>query len=101
VPLEADGKTFRTMPVYKVASGGKPVGTVVQGRTEEAGPAYSPICRDYNLTLGMGMTLPLDANDPLFANAMKTENLSSCIVCRTIDAMGNIDCPFDNPVELP
>ena len=37
---------------------------------------------------------PLDALDPLLRGATKTENLSSCLVCRTLDRDGLIDCPF-------
>lgn len=94
VPLEPDGKTFRTMPIYK----GMPAGaySLVYGSPSEAGPLYSPICRDYTLTLAMGTTLPWDASDAALQKAVKTENLSSCVVCRTLDEMGNMDCPYAN-----
>jgi len=102
VPLEADGKSFRTMPVYSVNSApGKLAGTVVLGLADEAGAAYSPICREYTLTLMNAMTLPLDAGDPVLSAAMKTENLSSCLVCRTVDAKGNLSCPFADSQGMP
>lgn len=97
VPLEPDGNAFRTMPLYRVNSAaGMSLGTVVFGTSDEAGPAYSPICRDYTLQLMAGGTLPVDATDPALRSAAKSENLASCIVCRTVDKDGNTDCPFMN-----
>lgn len=95
VPLEPDGSAFRTMPLYRLtsASGGA-LPAVTLGRSAEAGPAYSPICRDYTLTLGMGAMPPTDFADPLLRAAVKTELLSSCVVCATLDASGALDCPF-------
>lgn len=107
VPLEADGKTFATMPIYKVYKGAvssTPAMTVVFGTAAEPLPmltppvVYSPICRDY--TLAMQSTLPPpDAGAPAYRTAMKTETLSSCIVCRlkgldSDGAINDIDCPF-------
>lgn len=97
VPLEPDGKSFRTMPIYKATPAG--AFSLVFGSPGEAGPTYSPICRDY--TLPMGTALPWDATDPVLQKAVKTENLSSCVVCRTLDDMGNMDCPFANSQVAP
>jgi hypothetical protein len=95
VPLDPDGQTFRTMPLYKFTdSKGNTPWVVTLGQAAEAGPAYSPICRDFTLPYVATMTGPVDANDPLLRLAVKTESLSSCLVCRTTDAMGGIDCPF-------
>jgi hypothetical protein len=102
VPLEPDGQSFRTMPLYKFNdSKGNPGWIVTFGQAAEAGPAYSPICRDFTLPFMTGMSAPLDANDPVLRLATKTENLSSCLVCRTVDAMGGIDCPFTNSQVAP
>lgn len=102
VPLEPDGKTFRTMPIFKVTNAmNAAVGTVTFGRLDEAGPVYSPVCREYSLKLAAGMQLPLDANDPIFMGAMKTENLSSCIVCQPIDDKGNLVCPYADSQGTP
>ncbi len=95
VPLEPDGSAFRTMPLYRLSmAGSMSMSTVVFGGSDEAGPAYSPICRDYTLQLGSGAPLPLDASDPALRAAVKTDNLASCIVCRTLDKDGSADCPF-------
>lgn len=95
VPLEPDGSAFRTMPLYRLSNAANmSLGAVVFGSSDEAGPAYSPICRDYTLQLASGATPPLDAGDPALRAAAKTENLASCIVCRTADKDGNLDCPF-------
>ena len=97
VPLEPEGTAFRTMALYRLTNAaGMSLGSVVFGRADEAGPAYSPICRDYTLQLAMGALPPIDVLDPVLRMATKTENLSSCIVCRTLDADGLIDCPFAN-----
>lgn len=96
VPLEPDGNAFRTMPLYRVTDSKGAASTVVMGQSDEAGPAYSPICRDYTLQLAAGATAPLDAADPALRTATKTDNLASCLVCRTVDAEGTIDCPFAN-----
>jgi hypothetical protein len=103
VPIDpSDGKTFRTMPIFKVQNAaGMAAGNVILGRLDEAGPAYSPICREYTLKLAAGMMLPGDAGDPLFMGATKTENLSSCIVCQPIDDMGNLACPFADSQVTP
>lgn len=106
VPLEADGKTFATMPVYKVyraAATGTPSQIVVTGLATEPVPAvtppivYSPICRDYVLP-NQASPPPPDASAPIYRTAMKTENLSSCIVCRPTafegGAVSQVDCPF-------
>jgi hypothetical protein len=105
VPLSSDGTTFVSMPVFKVSATyvDKTVHTqvVVPGTALEplppGGPAtiYSPICQDYTLALTMVTALPPpDATDPAYKAAKKTEALSSCLVCRTLDDMGHLDCPF-------
>lgn len=106
VPLEDDGQTFRTMPLYRVKISASKTETVVFGLPSEAGSDYSPICRDYNLTLQSGMMLPLDATDPLLKKmALKTENLASCLVCRTLPPAGDgstqFDCPFVTTEGMP
>ncbi|MFO0579438.1 MAG: hypothetical protein U1A78_36020 [Polyangia bacterium] len=107
VPLEADGKTFATMPIYKVykgAVGNTAAMTVVFGTASEPLPmltppvVYSPICRDFTLTMQSTLPPP-DAGAPVYRTAMKTETLSSCIVCRlkgldSDGAISDIDCPF-------
>lgn len=95
VPLEPDGNAFRTMPLYRLTdSTGTSAGNVTFGSSDDAGPTYSPICRDYTLQLAAGASLPLDAGDPALRSAVKTEFLASCIVCRTLDKDGSADCPF-------
>ena len=46
--------------------------SLVFGSPGEAGPTYSPICRDY--TLPMGTALPWDATDPVLQKAVKTDS---------------------------
>ena len=95
VPLEPEGNAFRAMALYRLTNAmGGSLGAVVFGASDEAGPTYSPICREYTLQLSAGTMPPLDASDPLLRGATKTENLSSCLVCRTLDRDGLIDCPF-------
>jgi len=97
VPLEPEGNAFRTMALYRLTNAaGMSVGSVVFGLPDEAGPTYSPICRDYTLQLAAGGAVPTDGMDPLLRSASKTENLSSCLVCKTLDKDGLLDCPFAN-----
>lgn len=108
VPLEPDGQTFATMPLYKVYKGaaatGAPSQIVVFGTARDPlpmlspQPVYSPICRDYVL-LNQASAPPPDAAAMPYRTAMRTENLSSCIVCDllAIDSDGSfseLDCPF-------
>ncbi len=89
-----------TMPLYKVSnSSGQLLATVVLGSPDEAGPAYSPVCRDFTLTASTAP--PPDANDPAYQTAMQTENLSSCLVCKTVDDMGNLNCPYASAQGSP
>jgi hypothetical protein len=93
VPMDPDGMSFRAMPIYKVSnSSGALIATVVLGANDEAGPAYSPVCQDYTLTASTPP--PPDATNMAYAGATMTTNLSSCLVCRTVDSMGNLNCPF-------
>jgi len=95
VPLEPDGNAFRAMALYRLTNAaGMSLGAVVFGQPDEAGPTYSPICRDHTLQLPAGTMPPMDAMDPLLRTATKTESLSSCLVCKTLDKDGNLDCPF-------
>jgi hypothetical protein len=95
VPLEPDGNAFRTMALYRLSNAmGMSQGALVFGSPDEAGPAYSPICRDYTLQLPAGTAPPVDAMDPLVRTATKTEVLTSCLVCKTLDKDGLLDCPF-------
>ncbi len=100
VPLDKDGKTFLTMPLFKLLDAKNAVTwTVTLGESAEAGSTYSPICRDY--TMPAGMTLPIDASDPVLQTATRTESLASCLVCRTLNSQGNLDCPFANSQGAP
>lgn len=105
VPVSADGKTFLTMPLYKVFKEAAPTATttplqiVVPGMAGElGGSAYSPICEEAQLT-GQAMAPPPDASSPAYLAAKKTGALASCLPCQTVtvDASGvptSLSCPF-------
>ncbi len=60
------------------------------------------VCAPGNAGIALDVpTRPLDANDPVFMGAMKTENLSSCIVCQPIDDKGNLVCPYADSQGTP
>jgi hypothetical protein len=100
VPLSSDGSTFLTMPLYKVTNKKGQLSQVVVGGTtldqpEQGSPVtfYSPICQDYTLSM-VEPAPPPDLTDPAYAMAKKTDALSSCLVCRTVDSTRLLDCPF-------
>lgn len=97
VPVKADGLTFETMKLYKVSVPMQPLAVVVGGTASEVAatpgaPVYSPICQDYTLS---AMALPPpDVTNAAYQMAKMTDALSSCLVCKTLDANGSLDCPF-------
>lgn len=105
VPVSPDGKTFLTMPLYKVFKEAAPTATttplqiVVPGTAGELGGLdYSPICEERQLT-GQAMAPPPDASSPAYLAAKKTGALASCLPCQTVtvDASGvptSLRCPF-------
>ena len=96
VPVSADGQTFVTMPVYKIAGTSVVAGTaaeVAPGGDGVAQPIYSPICQDFAVGTFMGDPPP-DVSDPVYKTATKTSSLSSCVVCKTLDVDGHLACPF-------
>ncbi len=104
VPLVSDGTAFATMPLYKATDKNKKTQVVVAGTTLEptqpGGAVYSPICQDYTLTM-LDQLPPPDATDPAYLAAKKTDALSSCLVCRTVDAAGHLSCPFAQSQVAP
>lgn len=104
VPLSSDGTSFVAMPLYKATDKNKKTQVVVAGTAlEPAQPGtggYSPICQDYTLTM-LDQLPPPDATDPAYKAAKKTDALSSCLVCRTLDAAGHLSCPFAQSQVAP
>lgn len=115
VPLSSDGTAFVAMPLFKAydkaysdkaseADKRAHSRVVVSGTALEppqpGGAVYSPICQDYTLTM-LDQLPPPDATDPAYKAAKKTEALSSCLVCRTLDAAGHLDCPFAQSQVAP
>lgn len=119
VPLSSDGTTFLTMPLYKAydkAYNDKAMLTATENKGHfqitvtgtalepppPGGPAvvYSPICQDYTLTM-LDQFPPPDAADPAYRAAKKTDALSSCLICRTLDSAGHVSCPFAQSQVAP
>ena len=114
VPVSSDGKTFLTMPLFKAYDKAYDKAAdkkghfqyVVPGTALEppqpGGPTavYSPICQDYTLTM-LDSLPPPDAKDPAYQTAKKTEALSSCLVCKTLDTAGHLSCPFAQSQVAP
>ena len=100
VPLTADGTKFATMPLYKATDKLKATQVTVFGTAQEVAPmvggkpqVYSPICMEYTLT-GVDAVPPPDVTLPVYATLKASTALSSCLVCKTVDVDGNLDCPF-------
>lgn len=105
VPLATDGKTFVTMPLYKVykeaapAATATPIQIVVPGVFADLPKGtYSPICEERVLT-GQAVAPPPDGNDAAYKNAKANGALLSCLPCQTVtvDASGvptEVNCPF-------
>jgi len=105
VPLSPDGKTFLTMPLYKVykeatpTASSTPTQIVVPGTPSElVTGGYSPICEERVLA-GQSTPPPPDANDPAYNAAKPSGALASCLPCltKTVDASGvpiELSCPF-------
>ena len=105
VPVSTNGKSFVTMPLYKVYKETAPTATttplqvVIPGLPSEV-PAgtYSPICKEFVLK-GQTSPPPPDANDPAYKAATASGALASCLPCQTLTVDGSnvpveVNCPF-------
>ena len=105
VPVSADGKTFVTMPLYKVYKEASPTATSIPSQLVVPGAAtelpkgtYSAICEERVLA-GQATPPPPDGNDAAYKNAKASGALTSCLPCLTVatDASGvptEVNCPF-------
>lgn len=105
VPVSSDGKTFATMPLYKVYKEMTPTATttplqiVVPGLPSELTMGtYSPICKEFVLK-GQSTPPPPDANDPAYKTATASGALASCLPCQTVTVDSSnvpteVNCPY-------